>query len=244
MTSRFFRRAISWADYRAVIDLTPPPGVAPPEPEYNIAPGQFAPILRRAPEGEDVPRDAIQMAPAVWNFIPSWARPGPRERPFTSFTARAEDVFESRVFAGALRHGRCLVPMSGYYVWEGPKGAGRPFAISRADGAWFCLAGLWNRVLIEGSEIDTFAILTSKPNDLESIFRARLPVVHAYRMPLILAPQHLLRWLDPSAPHVHELFRPFPAEKLVAAPAHPSVGDVRRQGPHLLGDADDTGGEW
>jgi putative SOS response-associated peptidase YedK len=228
MTARFFRRELSWAGYRAAIDLVPPPGVAPPEAEYNIAPGQFAPILRRAPEGEDTPRGAIQMAPAFWGFIPAWARPAPNERPHGSFNARSEDLFESRMFSGAFRHGRCLVPASGFYLWEGPKGAATPFAIARSDGGWFCFAGLWSRAMIDGSEIDTFAVLTTQPNDLTASL--------ATRMPVILSANQYLRWLDPMAPHVHELFAPFPSDDLRAWPAHPGVGDVRNQGPDLVGE--------
>ena len=44
MTSRFFRRAISWDDYRAAIEFVPPRHVEPPAPEYNIAPSQVVAI--------------------------------------------------------------------------------------------------------------------------------------------------------------------------------------------------------
>ena len=82
MTARFFRRDISWTDYRAAIDLVPPPGIDAPEAAYNITPSQHAPILRRAPEGEYAPRHAIQIAPAFWGLVPVWWKQPLSEKKF------------------------------------------------------------------------------------------------------------------------------------------------------------------
>jgi putative SOS response-associated peptidase YedK len=118
MTSRFFRRAISWDDYRAAIDLVPPPHVDAPEAEYNIAPGRFAPILRRAPEGEYAPRHAIQVAPAFWGLVPVWWKQPLSEKKFATFNARAADIESSNTFSGAFRQGRCLIPRLGLLRME------------------------------------------------------------------------------------------------------------------------------
>ena len=72
MPGRFFRQDISWDDYREATGLVPPPGIEPPEPAYNIAPSQFVPIIRMAPEGEYVPPGTVQLAPAYWGLIPNW----------------------------------------------------------------------------------------------------------------------------------------------------------------------------
>jgi len=222
MTSRFFRRPLSWADYRAVIDLVPPPGVEAPEGEYNIAPGSHAPILRRAPEGEYAPRHAIQIAPAYWGLVPVWWKQPLSEKKFSSFNARAEDIEESAVFSGAFRQGRCLVPASGFYAWS----AGTPFAFALTSGASFCFAGLWSRAMIDGSEFDTFAIITTEPN---------LAVAGiASSMPVILAPENYTRWLDTYDRDPHALLKPLPSDALRAWPANPAVGNVRNQGEHLL----------
>lgn len=115
MTARFFRRAISWDDYRAAIDLVPPPvfeggHVEPPQAQYNIAPSQVVPILRRAPEGEYAPRFAIQVAPAFWGLVPVWWKKPLSEKTFSTFNARAETLADSATFSGAFRQNRCLVP--------------------------------------------------------------------------------------------------------------------------------------
>lgn len=222
MTSRFFRKPLSWADYRAVIDLVPPAGVEAPEGEYNIAPGAHAPILRRAPEGEYAPRHAIQIAPAYWGLVPVWWKKPLSEKKFATFNARAETIEDSAVFSGAFRQGRCLVPASGFYAWSN----GTPFAFALKSGASFCFAGLWSRAMIDGSEFDTFAIITTEPN---------LAVAGiASSMPVILAPEHYTRWLDTHDRDPHALLKPLPSDALRAWPAHPDVGNVRNQGEHLL----------
>ncbi|MFT3725873.1 MAG: SOS response-associated peptidase [Hyphomonadaceae bacterium] len=224
MTSRFFRRAISWADYRAAIDLVAPPHVDAPEPEYNIAPGGFAPILRRAPEGEYAPRHAIQIAPAYWGLVPVWWKQPLSEKKFSTFNARAADIETSNTFSGAFRQGRCLVPASGFYAWT----SGTPFAFALRSGAWFCFAGLWSRAMIDGSEFDTFAIVTTEPNLAVAGLSSSMPV--------ILSPQHYARWLDPHDRDPHALLMPCPADDLRAWPANPAVGNVRNQGEALLGE--------
>lgn len=229
MTSRFFRRAISWSAYRAAIDLVPPPphegmSVDPPEAEYNIAPGSFAPILRRAPEGEYAPRHAIQMAPAYWGLVPVWWKQPLSEKKFSTFNARAEDIATSNTFSGAFRQGRCLVPAHGFYAWTN----GTPFAFGLKAGGWFCFAGLWSRAMIDGSEFDTFAIVTTEAN---------LAVAGvSSSMPVILAPRHYARWLDTSDRDPFALLRPCPADDLRGWMANPAVGNVRNQGEQLLGE--------
>jgi putative SOS response-associated peptidase YedK len=229
MTSRFFRRAISWDDYRAAIDLVVPPpfeggSVEPPEPQYNIAPSQLAPILRRAPEGEYAPHHSIQVAPAFWGLVPVWWKQPLSEKKFSSFNARAETIADSATFSGAFRQGRCLVPASGFYAWSD----GTPFAFALRDRPWFCFAGLWSRAMIDGSEFDTFAIITTEPN----LAVAGL----SNSMPVILERADWLRWLDTEARDPLALLRPCPADILRVWPANPAVGNVRNQGVELLGE--------
>lgn len=228
MTARFFRRDISWSAYRARLDLIPPPHIDPPEPQYNIAPNAMAPILRIAPDGEYAPRGAVQIAPAFWGLIPVWWNKPLSEKNFSTFNARAEGIEESNTFSGAFRQGRCLVPASGFYVWSGEKGSATPFAIGPRDGGWFCFAGLWSRWMYDGSEIDTFAIVTCAAN----LAVAGL----SQSMPVILDPADYVRWLDPFASHPEKLLKPSPSDTLRVWPAHPNVGNVRNQGADMPGE--------
>ncbi len=224
MTARFFRRDIDWSAYRAAIDLTPPPNVEPPEAQYNIAPSQVVPILRRSPEGEYAPRHAIQIAPAFWGLVPVWWKKPLKEKTFSTFNARAETLADSATFSGAFRQNRCLVPASGFYAWS----SGAPFAFALKSRAWFCFAGLWSRAMIDGSEFDTFAIITTQAN----LAVAGL----AESMPVILDSENYTRWLDLEARDPMALLKPCPSDALRAWPANPAVGNVRNQGPELLGE--------
>jgi putative SOS response-associated peptidase YedK len=229
MTARFFRRDIAWDEYRSQIDLVAPPGIDAPEAQYNIAPTQVVPILRRTPEGEYAPRHSIQIAPAFWNFVPVWWKKPLSEKDFTSFNARAETVDTSAVFSGAFRQNRCLVPASGFYAWTSSgSSSSTPFAVALKNTRWFCFAGLWSRAMIDGSEFDTFAIITTTPNDLMATLSTSMPV--------ILNPKNWLRWLDTSERDPMSLLHPYPAGEMHAWPANPAVGNVRNQGEALLGE--------
>jgi putative SOS response-associated peptidase YedK len=137
MCGRFFRQDVTWEEYHAALSIIPPAGVAPPEADFNIAPTQYVPIVRLAPEGEAQPAGTLQMAPAMWGLVPSWWHQPLKEKKFATFNARAEGLEESSTFRGAFRHRRCLVPASGFYEWTGTKGSKTPFAIGLRNRRWF-----------------------------------------------------------------------------------------------------------
>ena len=80
--------------------------------------------------------------------------------------------------------------------------------------------------MIDGAEIDTFTILTTKPNDL-------MAGLHT-RMPDILHPSDYRTWLDADNRKVEHLYEPFPTEDMHAWPVNPAVGNVRNQGVQLI----------
>src|SRR5690606_40972821 len=103
------------------------------------------------------------------------------QREFTVLNnALSETMAEKPAFRAALKHGRCIVPASGYYEWHtGPDKQKRPYYITRADGQPLALAGLWATWSgPEGEEIDSVATITVPTN-------AQLSVIH-HRMPAIL----------------------------------------------------------
>ena len=62
MCGRFFRHGVSWEEYSSYLNLFEYAGIDPPEPAYNIAPTQIAPIVRIADEDEVAPRGARHLA--------------------------------------------------------------------------------------------------------------------------------------------------------------------------------------
>lgn len=231
MCGRFFRHGVTWEEYHAALGLIIPDGVAPPEPVYNAAPTSLQPVVRLRPEG-DGPEDTVgqrEMAPAMWGLVPSWWKKPLSEKKFSTFNARAETVDTSNTFRGGFRHRRCLIPVSGFYEWTGEKGRKQPFAIGLRNRRWFCFAGIWDRAMIDGSEIDSFTILTTTPNDLMAGLHTRMPV--------ILKPEDYATWLDTSNRRVEHLYEPFPTEDMHAWPVSPAVGNVRNKGPELIEEA-------
>jgi putative SOS response-associated peptidase YedK len=220
MCGRFFRHGVTWADYRAWLDLVPPDETDPPEATYNAAPGSYQPILRRSHSGK------VELASALWGLVPSWWKKPMKEKTFTTFNAKSETVAEKPVFRGAFRHHRCLVPVSGYYEWTGRTGAKTPFAIGLRNRRHFCLAGLYDVALIDGSELHSFTVLTTTANDATA-------GVH-HRMPVILHSADLELWLDGEPKEIPHLMRPFPAEGVHVWPVNPAVGNVRNNSAELI----------
>lgn len=220
MCGRFFRHGASWADYRTWLNLVPPPGTEPPAPAYNAAPGSYQPIIRQTRDG------TAELAPALWGLVPSWWNKPLKEKTFATFNAKAETIAEKPVFRGAFRHHRCLVPASGYYEWAGRKGAKTPFAIGLRNRRHFCFAGLYDVAHIDGSELHSFTILTTTPNDATAGLHDRMPV--------ILHTGDYGRWLDTDNRRFDDLFMPFPSADMHAWPIGPDVGNVRNNYSGLI----------
>jgi len=224
MCTRFFRRALDWSDYQTEIAVIPPANVDPPEPTYNAAPMSYQPVLRWTRE-----RAHIELAPCLWGLVPNWWTRPIEDRQFTGFTADAATAHERPVYRGAFRYWRCLIPVSGYYLWTGRPGAKSAFAIGLQDRDWFCLAGLWDTALIDGSVLESFTVLTTQPNDTVAGL--------AHNMPVIVDPKNYQRWLDPRSGDVTDLFEPFPALDTHAWPVGPDVGNVRNNHVGLIEEA-------
>ncbi len=226
MCGRFFRHDVTWADYAGALDLVIPENVDPPEATYNGAPMSHQPVFRLAGQGQGA---RCELVPMLWSLIPSWWHKPLSEKKFSSFNAQCETAAEKPVFRGAFRYRRCLLPVSGFYEWTGEKGRKIPFAIALRNRRWFCLAGLWDRAMIDGSEIESFTVLTTTPNDVVAGLHTRMPV--------ILAQENYGRWLDPQSGPVDDLFEPFPAADMHAWPVDQAVGNVRNNHPGLIGEA-------
>ncbi|MCW2924899.1 MAG: hypothetical protein JWM98_2303 [Thermoleophilia bacterium] len=205
------------------------------QPTWNASPTQLLPVLALAANGQRV------LQPAEWGLVPAWARrPGQSLRPLIN--ARAETVADKPAFRTAVRRGRVLVPVTGFYEWSGPKGARTPHSIRVRGEAIhpetgvrlghdaspeeevepFLLAGI-SEVWTTPDNVPelTFSILTTAPNEL-------CAPIHD-RMPAILDREDAEAWLETPAEATElllELLRPFPAARMEAWPATRAVGDA------------------
>lgn len=152
------------------------------EARYNIAPGQFSPVIQAAPDGARV---AVY---ARWGLLPSWVK-DPRSIAHP-FNAKAETAATRPMFRHAMRRRRVLVPASGFYEWKPLGGRKQPFFIRRADHRPLAFAGLLEHWSGFEGELVTYAILTTPSN-------ATLAPIHD-RMPVILDDADHAMWLDPE----------------------------------------------
>jgi putative SOS response-associated peptidase YedK len=155
--------------------------VVPVAPRYNVAPTQ--PVLAI---WEEANRREVHFA--RWGLVPRWVK-DPRQFSLL-VNARAETISEKPAFRDALKHGRCILPATGYYEWRtGPDKRKQPYYITFANDEPMALAGLyttWSGP--EGEEVDTVATITVPANE-------QLSVIHD-RMPVILRGAEIEQWLN------------------------------------------------
>ena len=191
-------------------------------PRYNVAPTQPVAAI-----WEEANRREAHFA--RWGLVPRWVK-DPREFPLL-INARVETMAEKPAFRDALKHGRCIIPASGYYEWRtNADKTKQPFYITLADGQPMALAGLyaiWSGP--EGEEVDTVATITVPANN-------QLSVVHD-RMPAILRGDAIEQWLDvrgTNAKAAHQLALPLDDGLLKFHPVSTRVNSARMDDPGLI----------
>jgi putative SOS response-associated peptidase YedK len=163
-----------------------------------------------------------------WGLVPAWAKDA--KIGYSTINARSEDVASKPVFREAFKKRHCLIPADCFFEWMRLDAKSkRPFAIALKGGEPFAFAGLWESWRPrDGAPLESFTILTTSENEL-------MQPIHD-RMPVILDPKDYDRWLDagdPARPAV-DLFRSYPADKMLAWPVSDRVGNVRNNDPALL----------
>lgn len=197
---------------------------------WNVPPTSPVPlVVAREPAADPAHRT---LTTARWGLVPSWASdPSIGNR---LFNARAETVASTPAFRTAARRRRAIVPVSGFYEWQGtPRSRRAPWLFTRSDGMPMALAALWEwwpdrAPRPHGAGADPCTPLTSTvvPATLPGlgptppsaspeppsrsctiVTTAAGPDVEAvhHRMPVILEPDDWDRWLDPTTTDVDEV---------------------------------------
>jgi putative SOS response-associated peptidase YedK len=198
----------------------PPPNIAP---SWNVAPTDTLPIVRYEPKARERRLDLMR-----WGLVPFWAKD--IKVGFANINATAEGIEAKPAFREAFRQRRCLVPVDNFYEWKKTATGKQPFAIALADRKLMALAGVrdsWRSAA--GERIRSFAIITTRPNELCAELHNRMPVV--------LAPEAWPIWLgeDPAGPpQLKALLAPYPSEGMICWPVSPRVGNVKNNDPSLI----------
>ena len=162
--------------------------ISPQEPRHNICPTQNVLTVRNND------RQQLEAVMLRWGLVPFWAtdlKVGAR-----MINARSETVFEKPSFRSAAKSKRCVIVADGFYEWTPVAGQKKkqPWLIARPDGSPWLMAGLWEQWKDKSSAdapvVETCTIITTGAN-------AFISPIHD-RMPVILQPEQVSLWLDPS----------------------------------------------
>ena len=178
-------------------------------------------VLRRSAPGD------FEIVPMHWEFIPVWVKTmddvkGARKQGIPWLNATSEKLLESKMFRVAALKRRCLVLASHFFEWRHyqPEGAKKsmayPYLIEVADADYFYMAGIWQNWTDRstGETMDTFAIVTTKANELMSEIHNTKK-----RMPVILPDELAWEWIMNDLPEerIKEISSyQYPSEKMKA----------------------------
>ena len=143
-------------------------------PRYNVAPTNTHWLLRLV-------GGRRQIMPATWGFS---------ARGTTLINARIETAASKPTFRQAFRSRRCVIPADGFIEWSGASKQRRPFWFRPADEGLLLLAGIFDQPT--ANDVPRFVVLTTAANETISKIHDRMPV--------ILTPEDIPRWLDGTLP--------------------------------------------
>ncbi len=193
--------------------------IPPRRKRYNVAPSQPVLTLFGSTNKRKI-FDYFQ-----WGLVPSWARdPAIGSR---MINARAETVSEKPSFKGLLRNSRCLIVADGYYEWKREGAKKQPYYFRMKDQEPFTFAGLWSHwINVDGSEIKSCTIITTKANSLTQSIHDRMPV--------ILAEEKHDFWLDSNNYKSNDLLpllRPYSSDAMESYPVSTEVNSPQNDSP-------------
>lgn len=178
----------------------------------NVAPRQWVSILRRD-------AGSTRLCEAFWGLTPDWL--GVLDH--APHCARAESLESRSMFREAFATRRCVVPVTGVFVWQQSVRGKQPYLVTQVERAPLLLAGLWTRYLQDhGPARDSFALITVPTSTFLGALTDRLPAIVplaaldtwlAEETPAVKARE----WLTPAPP---ELLGAFPVSKRINDPAH------------------------
>ena len=186
-------------------------------PRFNAAPSQTMPVVATDEDG------AYRIALMRWGLVPFWEK---SDKPkFAPINARSEEILGKPMFRQSVQKRRCLVPADGFFEWKRLDEKTKiPHFISLALRDVFFIAGIYEAAT--ESRPETYALLTTGPNEL-------MREIHD-RMPVILTRSKARQWIWPgtvSPDDVARLSVPLPASEMRAYPVSSIVNNPRNDAP-------------
>ncbi|RED39847.1 SOS response-associated peptidase [Paenibacillus sp. VMFN-D1] len=141
---------------------------------YNISPTQHMPVVLQ----QDGARILDEFR---WGFIPYWGK--------DAINADLRNVHQNPSYRKMVDKQRCVIPCNGFYYWKREGKKSYPVRVVMKNRSMFGVAGLyeiWRDT--RGEPLRTCTLVMTDANPLIGEFDAR--------MPAILSPGDMERWLD------------------------------------------------
>lgn len=207
MCGRFVNRVPEMAEWTELLKIWPDVNLS-----YNVSPSQTIAAFR-SPAGKAM----------RWGLIPHWAKEFSSD--FSTFNARLESVNEKPAFRDAwVNSQRCLIPMLGYYEWQGPKGSKQPYFIRPIQDKGLVMAGLYD---VWGADKQYSCTILTRPADPD------LKEIHG-RMPVMLAPDTAQDWLSMDKESAQDFLMHTVKPEIEFYPVSKDVGNALANGKRLI----------
>ncbi|NVJ45605.1 MAG: SOS response-associated peptidase [Cytophagia bacterium] len=145
--------------------------------------------------------------------------------------AMVETLAEKSTWKRLYKKRRCVIPATGFYEFYHAKGKSKsyPHFISLKDFPLFGFAGLWDSWTDPdtGEVVNTFAIITTEPNEMMQVIHNNPKAHSGSRMPVMLIPDEWDTWLDGemTIEEVQAMCQPFPTDGMQAWPVRQGLKD-------------------
>lgn len=171
---------------------------------YNISPTQHTPVVLQQ-NGERI-LDEFR-----WGFIPYWGK--------DAVNADLRNVYRNPSYRKIVDRQRCIIPCNGFYYWKQEGKKSYAVRVVMKNREMFGMAGLYEIWRDKrGEPLRTYTVVMTEANPLIDEFENR--------MPAILSPEDMPRWLDenindPDA--LDPILRPHSAEEMDAYAVTPLI---------------------
>lgn len=183
---------------------------------FNVGGGQYVPVVRLHQKRSE----GVMMQ---WGLIPAWAE-GKLDTEAPRLIA-SELIERSPMHREPWMKGqRCILPLSGFYVWELTAARYRqPYFVRMIDRPAFGLAGIWERSEIDHDDvIESFSLVSVPSNELLQRIGNT-----GRAMPAILRREDYELWLGGKPIEARGVLQSFESSWLRAVPVSPRVNSLK-----------------
>jgi putative SOS response-associated peptidase YedK len=172
-----FTRNYTWEQIQALYRLTAPAAIPNLQPRFNACPTDPADTI----VAHEAERELVEMR---WGLVPFWWNKPLKELRLATFNARVETVTTKPFFREPFKNKRCLMPVSGYYEWQGTPEGKQPWYFTARDGSpVLTIAGLWDewKNRETGERLKSCAMIITEPNEFVAEVHDRMPVLGGFQ---------------------------------------------------------------